>query len=33
VPIALSIVKAFAIGIIALLAIVGLVLLFIRKPA
>ena len=33
VPIALSIVEAFAIGIIAVLAIVGLVLLFTRKPA
>jgi hypothetical protein len=33
VPLALSIVKAFAIGIIAVLAIVGLVLVFTRKPA
>ena len=33
VPIALSILKAFAIGIIAVLAIVGLVLVFTRKPA
>jgi hypothetical protein len=33
VPIALSILKAFAIGIIAVLAIVALVLVFTRKPA
>jgi hypothetical protein len=33
VPIALSLVKALAIGVIAVLAIVGLVLLFTRKPA
>ena len=33
VPIALGILKAFAIGVIAVLAIVGLVLVFTRKPA
>ncbi len=33
VPIALGLVKALAIGVIAVLAIVGLVLLFTRKPA